>query len=74
LGQLKGEFRRRCAKIIGRKKDLVERLEAYDKNFDFNMHPAEQSEFEEYSMMTPDDTTYINAFTKMPRVRRKDIG
>ncbi|CAG4988642.1 unnamed protein product [Colias eurytheme] len=34
--ELKAELKRRGASVKGRKADLVERLELYDKNFNFN--------------------------------------
>ncbi|CAC5426674.1 unnamed protein product [Mytilus coruscus] len=55
LPQLKEELRKRKARISGRKHELIERLEAYDRNKDF----GNQDEVgEEYSMTLPDSFLY----------------
>ncbi|CAC5390071.1 unnamed protein product [Mytilus coruscus] len=55
LPQLKEELRKRKTRIPGRKHELIERLEAYDKNKDF----GNQDEVGEgYSMTLPDSFLY----------------
>ncbi|XP_052790029.1 uncharacterized protein LOC128224265 [Mya arenaria] len=64
LGQLKTELRRRNAKLTGRKKELIERLEAYDRNQNFN---REEDLLPEFNMSLPKTSGYrdVNSDAKM---------
>ncbi|XP_052217523.1 uncharacterized protein LOC127835239 [Dreissena polymorpha] len=70
LGKLWPELRKRNAKLSGRKKELIERLEAYDRNHNFNnceeLMPA-------FRMQIPATSFYkdVNTNMKMAPVDRE---
>ena len=65
LKELKAELRKRSARISGKKAQLVERLEAYDRNKDFNKKDEVSVAYE---MKTPDKVLYkdINGDVSFP--------
>ncbi|WAR17194.1 hypothetical protein MAR_031788, partial [Mya arenaria] len=71
LGQLKTELRRRNAKLTGRKKELIERLEAYDRNQNFN---REEDLLPEFNMSLPKTSGYRDLKTELRRRNAKLTG
>lgn len=72
LPQLKEELRKRKARISGRKHELIERLEAYDRNKDFG---NQDKVGEEYSMTLPDSFLYkdFNSGTEFVNFKMETI-
>ncbi|KAK6186651.1 hypothetical protein SNE40_005937 [Patella caerulea] len=73
LSQLKIDLKSRGAKISGRKRELVERLEAYDRNSNFNTQPEEVNK--EYEMILPSSSNYkdVNKDTEFPVITYNDV-
>ncbi|CAG5020960.1 unnamed protein product [Parnassius apollo] len=73
LKELKDELKKRGAKITGKKADLVERLESYDRNFNFGNQspPASQSQ----AIDVPAVELYqdVNSSTILPKITKKHI-
>ena len=49
-GQLKQLLRQRGARVSGKKHDLIERLEAYDRNDGFGQEPAQMEQEEHFTI------------------------
>ncbi|KAK2158939.1 hypothetical protein LSH36_161g03014 [Paralvinella palmiformis] len=71
IPELKGELRRRKAKLDGRKADLVEKHESYVLNEDFVQEPIVDS----FVMSTPDLLSYrdINSESAFPSLSEESI-
>ncbi|XP_038047676.1 uncharacterized protein LOC119721790 [Patiria miniata] len=70
IALLKEELRRRNAKTSGRKKELVERLECYDRNFNFGQGCDLEESEEVYTFSMPNLSTYkdVNRDSQIPHV------
>ncbi|KAL5014449.1 hypothetical protein ScPMuIL_008719 [Solemya velum] len=73
LSELKEELKSRGARLSGRKKELVERLESYDRNFNFGK--ANEVE-KEYEMFLPPISSYrdINQDSDFPPVNLASVN
>ncbi|KAL5020533.1 hypothetical protein ScPMuIL_003425 [Solemya velum] len=71
LKEVKEELRKRGAKLSGRKLDLVERLEAYDRNQNFGFEALQ----DDYQIITPDSSLYkdMNADTVFTNFKQETI-
>lgn len=69
--QLKNELRKRGAKLSGRKGELLERLEAYDRNNNFGYNEPENVE----KMVVPEKLQYkdVNASSVVPAVNERMV-
>ncbi|KAK2165493.1 hypothetical protein LSH36_49g01012 [Paralvinella palmiformis] len=69
---LKQELRLRKAKLSGKKHQLIERLESYDRNDSFG-HQLVQAE--QFNMHVPEQSVYkdINSETQMPTVTEEQV-
>ncbi|XP_046557558.1 uncharacterized protein LOC124266795 [Haliotis rubra] len=72
LPDLKTELKARGARVSGRKIDLIERLESYDRNCNFGREPELEPEFE---MTLPLVDTYkdVNSDSKLPFLAYESI-
>ncbi|XP_063384478.1 uncharacterized protein LOC134670606 [Cydia fagiglandana] len=70
--QLKNELRQRNASVTGKKADLIERLEAYDRNFNFGADPG-PSEDPRYECPPVSCFKDINADSPIPPLDRHEI-
>ncbi|CAC5413913.1 unnamed protein product [Mytilus coruscus] len=61
LPQLKEELKKRKAKLSERKRELIERLEAYDRNQDFG---GQEDLGEDFSMSLPELSKYKDMNTE----------
>ncbi|GBP12646.1 hypothetical protein EVAR_10297_1 [Eumeta japonica] len=70
---LKAKLRERGASLKGRKADLIERLEAYDRNQNFDAVQAEEND--DPKMVLPDNDAYldINSSMKLPPITKEHI-
>ncbi|CAG5058354.1 unnamed protein product [Parnassius apollo] len=75
LNQLKEELKKRVASCSGRKADLVERLEAYDRNFNFTDKSYSPEPVQGEVMIIPKDDFYkdINSNTPLPPLNKHQI-
>ncbi|KAL5019069.1 hypothetical protein ScPMuIL_004791 [Solemya velum] len=71
LKEVKEELKKRGAKLSGRKLDLVERLEAYDRNQNFGFEALQ----DDYQIITPDSSLYkdMNADTVFTNFKQETI-
>ena len=69
VAQLKNELERRGAKVTGRKKELIERLESYDKHSNF-AGPSSSFELPD-SVALPDWP--VSGFTSLTKSHRENI-
>jgi hypothetical protein len=67
IAQLKNELERRGAKVTGRKKELIERLESYDKHSNFSGPSFELPD----SVSLPDWP--VSGFTSVTKNHRENI-
>ncbi|XP_041968197.1 uncharacterized protein LOC121725370 [Aricia agestis] len=70
---LKAKLRERGASLKGRKADLIERLEAYDRNQNFDAVQAEEND--DPKMVLPESHAYrdINSSMKLPPITKEHI-
>ncbi|ESO96372.1 hypothetical protein LOTGIDRAFT_176595 [Lottia gigantea] len=73
LNELRIELKKRGAKLSGRKIDLVERLEAYRRNYNFGRNDLINAV--EYRVKTPVDDLYrdINSNTEFVHIRLENV-
>ncbi|XP_074039599.1 uncharacterized protein [Leptinotarsa decemlineata] len=73
IAQLKEELKRRGATLRGKKADLVERLEAYDRNFNFENIPQERPELQ---MKLPERNMFrdVNSNMLLPPITKEHIN
>ncbi|XP_041974050.1 uncharacterized protein LOC121729561 [Aricia agestis] len=72
VSELKAELTKRGASLRGRKAELVERLELYDRNFNFG---SAENQSDDDAMEVPDVRTYrdINATSLLPHLTQTHI-
>ncbi|XP_074035855.1 uncharacterized protein [Leptinotarsa decemlineata] len=73
IAPLKEELKRRGATLRGKKADLVERLEAYDRNFNFENIPQERPELQ---MKLPERNMFrdVNSNMLLPPITKEHIN
>ena len=74
--ELKAECRRRAIRVDGRKKDLIERLESYDRNDDFQNPPIALPSAPTFPTVNASSFRTVTLADKelLPKVRRSEKG
>ncbi|CAK1603844.1 unnamed protein product [Parnassius mnemosyne] len=73
LKELKDELKKRGAKITGKKSDLVERLESYDRNFNFGNQSPVASQSQAIDVPAVELYQDVNSCTILPKITKKHI-
>ncbi|KAJ8726081.1 hypothetical protein PYW07_000779 [Mythimna separata] len=75
VSQLKEELRQRNASTAGKKAVLIERLEAYDRNFNFNANQGPGTSLSDPQYQCPPTSSFkdINADSPIPALNRQEI-
>ncbi|XP_045773598.1 uncharacterized protein LOC123873001 [Maniola jurtina] len=73
LKELKDELKKRGGRITGKKSELVERLEAYDRNFNFGHQTLQASQSQAIDVPAVELYKDVNSSTILPKITKHHI-